>query len=84
MFHVYLLMNQAGRRYIGLSENPEVRVAQHNSGVSKWTKGKGPWKVIWISRGMSLGEAKKLETRLKKQKGGKGLTLLIEELGTGS
>ena len=77
-------MNHAGRRYIGLSENPEIRVAQHNSGVSKWTKGKGPWKVIWTSRGMNLGEAKKLETRLKKQKGGKGLALLIEELGTGS
>jgi putative endonuclease len=84
MYQVYVLMNHAGRRYIGLSENPEIRVAQHNSGVSKWTKGKRPWKVIWTSRGMSLGEAKKLETRLKKQKGGKGLALLIEELGTGS
>jgi putative endonuclease len=84
MYQVYVLMNHAGRRYIGLSENPEIRVAQHNSGVSKWTKGKGPWKVIWTSRGMNLGEARKLETRLKKQKGGKGLALLIEELGTGS
>ena len=84
MYQVYVLMNHAGRRYIGLSENPEIRVAQHNSGVSKWTKGKGPWKVIWTSRGMNLGEARKLETRLKKQKGGKGLALLIKELGTGS
>ena len=84
MYYVYLLMNQAGRRYIGLSENPEIRLVQHNSGVSKWTKGKGPWQVIWTSRGMSLGEAKKLETRLKKQKGGGGLALLIAELEIGS
>ena len=40
--------------------------------------------MIWTSRGMSLGEAKKLETRLKKQKGGGGLALLIKELETGS
>ena len=84
MYRVYVLINHEGRKYIGLSKNLEIRLAQHNSGASKWTKGKGPWKVIWTSRGISLGEAKKLETKLKKQKGGRGLALLIEELGTGS
>ena len=34
---VYVLQNPAGRHYLGLSENVNTRLAQHNDGQSKWT-----------------------------------------------
>jgi putative endonuclease len=71
-YRVYVLQNVAGKFYIGLSENPAARLVQHNSGVSKWTRGRGPWKIIWESGFMTLSEARKLENKLKRQKGGRG------------
>src|ERR1043165_184184 len=42
MYRVYVIENLQGRRYVGLSENTAVRLQQHNNGVSKWTKHRGP------------------------------------------
>ena len=71
-YQVYVLQNPAGRLYIGLSENVQNRLSQHNGGVSKWTRARGPWNPAWASAQMTLGEARKLENLLKKQKGGTG------------
>ncbi len=71
-YQVYVIENPAGKLYIGLSENIALRVEQHNVGVSRWTKGKGPWSLIWTSEAMSLGEARKLENKLKRQGRGAG------------
>ncbi|HTV76450.1 MAG TPA: GIY-YIG nuclease family protein, partial [Candidatus Baltobacteraceae bacterium] len=49
-----------------------ARVRQHNDGISKWTRSRGPWNLVWISAPASLTEARKLENLLKKQKGGEG------------
>jgi putative endonuclease len=76
MYQVYILKNAAGRSYIGVTEDVETRLAQHNSGVSTWTRGKGPWVLDWLSRPLDLGEARKLENLLKRQKGGGGLQKL--------
>jgi putative endonuclease len=76
-YRVYVLQNPIGRFYIGLSENPAARLVQHNSGVSKWTRGRGPWKIIWESGFMTLCEARKLESKLKRQKGGRGFYQFI-------
>ena len=72
-YQVYTLLNPEGRRYIGLTEDVEHRLAQHNQGVSKWTKGRGPWRLEWTSTPRTLGEARKLENQMKRQKGGRGL-----------
>jgi putative endonuclease len=69
-YRVYVIQNLAGRFYIGLSEDVVVRLQQHNEGVSKWTKQRGPWKLVWQSAAMTLSEARKLEIFLKRQKGG--------------
>jgi len=76
-YRVYVLQNRDRKFYIGLSDDVARRVAQHNSGWSKWTKGKGPWKLVWQSDELSLSEARKLENHLKRQKGGHGLFHLI-------
>jgi putative endonuclease len=71
-YQVYVIQNPAGRYYIGLSEDAKARLRQHNAGVSKWSKGKGPWSLIWTSEALPLSEARKLENLLKRQKGGAG------------
>jgi putative endonuclease len=76
MYQVYILSNTSGRGYIGMSADPTARLVQHNDGLSKWTRGRGPWRLEWTSRPMSLGEARKLENLLKRQKGGSGMARL--------
>ena len=77
-YRVYVIQNHRGKFYIGLSDDVARRVEQHNSGASKWTKTKGPWQLVWQSDELSLSEARKLENRLKRQKGGHGLFHLVE------
>ena len=71
-YFVYVLCNVHDRHYIGLSDDPERRVAQHNAGISRWAGANGPWRLIWKSEPESLGAARKLENLLKRQKGGAG------------
>ena len=71
-YRVYVLQNVEARFYIGLSEDVDTRVIQHNTGVSKWTRGRGPWSLVWTSGWLILSDARKLEHLLKRQKGGVG------------
>ena len=73
---VYVIRNATGKLYIGLSENVQSRLQQHNQGVSKWTRHRGPWSLVWESESLTLSEARKLENRLKRQKGGAGFRKL--------
>ena len=76
LYQVYVLRNQTGQLYIGISENVLVRLEQHNEGISKWTSRRGPWNMAWTSAPMPLSDARRLEFRLKKQKGGAGFSAL--------
>jgi len=73
---VYVIRNNAGKFYIGLSEDVSKRLEQHNQGISKWTRHRGPWSLIWTSESLSLSDARKLENRLKRQKSGLGFRFL--------
>jgi len=77
VYRVYIILNREGKFYIGLSDDVDRRITQHTAGVSKWTRGKGPWKLMWQSDDLSLSEARKLENRLKRKKGGHGLFHLV-------
>jgi putative endonuclease len=83
-YRVYVIQNREGKFYIGLSDHVDRRVQQHNIGVSKWTRGKGPWTLIWQSKMMSLSKARKLELLLKRQKGGDGFYRIISSRRSGS
>ena len=72
IYSVYVLRNPLNRSYIGLSEDVPQRIQQHNSGVSTWTRSKGPWTLLWQSEPMTLSGARQLEMLLKRQKGGSG------------
>ncbi|MDD2763767.1 MAG: GIY-YIG nuclease family protein [Opitutaceae bacterium] len=71
-YRVYVLRNVQGRHYIGVSDDPARRLAQHNSGISRWAGANGPWELIWASAAQSLSTARRLENLLKRQKGGDG------------
>jgi len=72
VYQVFVVQNDEGRFYIGFSEDVSRCLEDHNTGVSKWTKYRGPWRLVWTSGTMPLGEARKLENLLKRQKGGDG------------
>ena len=71
-YRVYVLQNAAGKFYIGVTEDVAQRLAQHNAGGSQWTKGKGPWRLVWQSELMLLSAARKFENHLKRQGRGSG------------
>jgi len=81
-YRVYVLRNPEGRRYVGITNDVERRLTQHNQGVSKWTRGKGPWTLDWTSTPRTLGEARVLENQMKRQKGGTGLATLMRVHGS--
>jgi putative endonuclease len=72
VYFVYVLKNPAGKFYSGITDDVPGRVLDHNGGVSRWTRGKGPWSLVWQSKEMSLSAARKLENRLKRQGRGSG------------
>ena len=84
LYRAYLLRNAAGLRYIGISEDVNRRLDDHNNGKSRWTKSRRPWTLVWQSRPLSLTDARKLENLLKRQKGGQGLESLLSLWGAGS
>ena len=71
-YRVYVLRNSTHRHYIGVSDDVTRRLDQHNTGVSRWAGANGPWSLVWQSDPLPLGEARKLENLLKRQKGGSG------------
>ena len=71
-YRVYVIRNREGKFYIGLSDDVARRVQQHNAGQSRWTKGRVPWTIVWLSEESSLTDASKLENRLKRQGRDKG------------
>ncbi len=70
LYRVYVLQNPDGRFYIGLSEDIANRLDQHNAGLSKWTAKFRPWILAWAGDPMPLSQARKLENKLKRAKGG--------------
>ena len=74
MYHVYILWSEKGCcLYKGVTEDVQERLKQHNNGESKWTKRhSGTWEIVWQRTFPTLGDARKFEIRLKKQRGGNG------------
>uniref|UniRef100_F4C1B0 Excinuclease ABC C subunit domain protein n=1 Tax=Sphingobacterium sp. (strain 21) TaxID=743722 RepID=F4C1B0_SPHS2 len=48
IYYVYAIRSERdGRIYVGLSQNVEKRLNEHNEGRTKSTKGYIPWKLIY-------------------------------------
>ena len=84
MYLVYVLQNAFGRFYIGLTDDLARRISEHNAGKSRWTRGRGPWLLVWQSAQLTLSNARKLENQLKRQKGGDGFYRITQLQRPGS
>ena len=57
---------KVGRIYVGMSQNVEKRLQEHNLGKVFSTKGYGPWKLIYKEKcGINRANARKREKYLK-------------------
>jgi putative endonuclease len=67
MYFVYVIYSDAHRvKYTGYTSDIELRLYQHNNGLlGKYTKGKGPWRIIYLEEAASIELALKREKYLK-------------------
>ena len=68
MYYVYILKNQDGEKYIGVTSNLKIRIEQHNSSKTKTTKGE-EYKVIGYSAFSDKEKAHSFEKYLKSSSG---------------
>ena len=74
MFTVYVLWSEKlQKRYVGSCEDLRIRIMQHNSGESKFTKGGIPWILIYTEEYQTKSDARKREIFLKSGIGRKWL-----------
>ena len=69
MYYLYLIESEtSGKYYIGQTSDLKTRLDDHNGYRKKYTKGKGPWRLIGHKRFQSRSEAMLEEQRLKRAK----------------
>lgn len=80
MFAMYILQSiKSGKYYIGSTDNLDKRLKRHNNGYSRYTKGKGPFKVVYKEEFASRAEAKKREYYIKSLKSRSAIERLIDK-----
>ena len=69
-YYIYILKSlTTGKLYTGSTQNLEARLKAHNDGLSPYTKGRGPWELLYSEEFPSRSEALKREKFLKTGKG---------------
>ncbi|MEK7581999.1 MAG: GIY-YIG nuclease family protein [Patescibacteria group bacterium] len=77
VYTVYIIQNKQDRKYIGQTNNIELRIKKHNNNEVISTKNRGPWKIIFRKEFTTRKESMKYEKFLKNQKGGIGLKKIM-------
>ena len=78
MSFVYVLRSvRTGRTYVGFSAHPRYRLEQHNEGVTKSTKGRGPWELVYEDGLATRPEAMRRERYFKTGKGREELRRIL-------
>jgi putative endonuclease len=69
-YYIYILKSSTtGKRYTGSTQNLEARLKAHNDGLSPYTKGRGPWELIYSEEFPTRSDAMKREKFLKTGEG---------------
>ncbi|MFH0951729.1 MAG: GIY-YIG nuclease family protein [Patescibacteria group bacterium] len=67
MYYLYFLKSIAtGRYYVGITNDTNERLAQHNSGMVRSTKRYAPYRLVRVERYATKKEARQKEISLKK------------------
>ncbi|MDP2642032.1 MAG: GIY-YIG nuclease family protein [bacterium] len=65
---VYLIQSTVDKSfYVGISQNPQRRLAEHNSGKLKITSRKKPYNLVYLKEYKDYRSARKHEVWLKKK-----------------
>ena len=79
MYYVYVIQSIVYlNRYIGSTDNVKKRVAEHNKGKCRYTKGRIPWILIYQEQFNTRAEAMKRERFLKSGVGRKYLDSILK------
>ena len=66
MFYTYILQSKKDKKwYTGISNNLRKRLWQHNNGKSTYTKGRGPFILIYYESCINEKDARSREVYLK-------------------
>ncbi len=69
MYYVYVIKSkETDQHYIGMTNNIQRRLEEHNNGNSHWTKSRGPFELVYYEAYRSLDDAKIREKKLKQFK----------------
>ncbi|MBL8806540.1 MAG: GIY-YIG nuclease family protein [Rhodospirillales bacterium] len=71
MRFVYAILNARGTVYVGQTTDVERRLAQHNGekpGGAKFTRGRGPWRIVHVEAFAAVGDALRRERALKRDR----------------
>ena len=80
MYYVYVLKSLSkDKGYVGMTNNLERRLQEHDSGQNSYTKRYVPWKMIYHEEYVSLEEARKREKYLKGTTGRRYLKKVFSE-----
>ena len=78
-YYTYILKSKKnGKIYIGSTSDLRKRLEQHNKGLSTYTKGRGPFKIIYYEACLLEEKARSIELYLKS---GMGKRYLKNRLG---
>lgn len=69
VYYVYVLQSEStGQCYVGHTQNLQKRLARHHEGRSRFTKSRGPFKIVYVEEYDSRSEAAKREAEIKRKK----------------
>lgn len=79
MYYTYVLQSDSSRRYyIGSTSDIRRRLKEHNSGKTKSTKNRGPFRVVYVKIQTTKEEAYRHEMKIKSYKSGNAFKKLLQ------
>ena len=67
MYYIYIIESvQSGIFYKGSTSDYMRRLSEHNDGKSEYSRGKGPWKLVFVQPFETKSEALIQEKKLKR------------------
>ncbi|MDD5251679.1 MAG: GIY-YIG nuclease family protein [Patescibacteria group bacterium] len=79
---LYILKNTKGSYYVGVTEDIQRRLSEHNVGKSLATRGRGPWDLVYTETFPSPQEAKRREYQIKQKKRKSYIEWLLKNRGS--